>query len=173
MRAPLGIDHDMGHERIGTRLREGQLDEPALRDPEAERLGTALAPRAGVEEVGALGPDGVELTADDVERRGPAGTRVEWDAQTTRAERPSLIAWRTEPESTVRHAGTVRFTPVDGGTEVTVDMSYDAIGAVGHAVAVMLGADPKRRMEEDLAGMKTFVEAGKAPSDATQPIAAS
>ena len=43
----------------------------------------------------------------------------------------------------------------------TVHLSYTPpAGAIGHGLAVLLGADPERQMEEDLARMKAFIERG-------------
>ena len=99
---------------------------------------------------------------------GPAGARLEWDAVVTRAERPQWLAWRTEPGSPVQHAGSVQFEPFADGTRVTVRMSYDGAGGIGHALATLLGSDPRRQIEEDLARMKSFVEQKALPQDATQ-----
>lgn len=101
--------------------------------------------------------------------RGPAGTEFEWDSVVTRAIRPQLISWRTEPGSLVRHAGTVRFEPSNGGTRVSVKMTYNAAGGVGHALATLLGNDPRQQMNDDLARMKVFIERGVPPHDAAQP----
>jgi uncharacterized membrane protein len=98
--------------------------------------------------------------------RGPTGARVEWDAVKTRVDRPKLLSWRTEPGSDVQHAGSVQFEPFDHGTRVTVRMAYNAGGALGHGIAVLLGADPKRQLDDDLARMKVFLERGVAPRDA-------
>jgi uncharacterized membrane protein len=98
--------------------------------------------------------------------RGPAGMRVQWDALITRAESPRLVSWRTEPGSTVQHAGSAQFEPFDHGTRVTVRMSYNAGGAIGHALATLLGANPKQQLDDDLARMKMFVEQGVRPRDA-------
>lgn len=101
--------------------------------------------------------------------RGPAGAEFEWNAQTTRAERPQMIAWRTEPDASVQHTGSVHFEPHRGGTRVHVKMSYSAAGALGHAVARMLGSDPRRQMDEDLARMKSFIEGSLSPSGTGAP----
>jgi uncharacterized membrane protein len=100
---------------------------------------------------------------------GPVGTRLEWDARLTRHERPHLLAWRTEPDSLVQHVGSVQFEPFADGTRVTVRMAYDAAGAVGHALATLLGSDPKRQIDDDLARMKSHVEQQALPQDAAQP----
>jgi uncharacterized membrane protein len=89
---------------------------------------------------------------------GPGGTRVEWQAALTRSVRPQMLAWRTEPDSLVRHEGSVRFEPFADGTRVSVKLRYDAPGRTGHALASALGDDPRHRMNEDLARMKAFIE---------------
>jgi len=93
---------------------------------------------------------------------GPAGTKVEFEAETTDFEPDRTIAWKTIPNQPIEHEGRVRFDEVAGGTRVTVTMSYRPPGGIiGHAVAHILGWDPKARMDEDLARMKTLLEEGK------------
>lgn len=99
--------------------------------------------------------------------RGPAGSRVEWDARTTESKRPEILAWISEPNATVRNSGTIRFKPEGSGTRVIVRLSYSPpAGVLGHAVAAMFGRDPKREMDEDLMRMKAFIETGITPHDA-------
>jgi uncharacterized membrane protein/uncharacterized protein YwbE len=102
--------------------------------------------------------------------RGPAGIAVEWTSEVVRIEPNALIAWRSTPDSEVKHEGEVRFEPENGGTRVTVRMRYvPPAGALGHAVASLFGADPKSEMDQDLMRMKTLIETGRAPHDAAQP----
>ena len=42
---------------------------------------------------------------------GPAGAQVEWDSCVVRKERPRIISWKSEPDSPVQHAGSVRLHP--------------------------------------------------------------
>lgn len=103
---------------------------------------------------------------------GPAGMRVEWDAVLTECTSPELLAWKTEPGSTVQHAGRVRFEPANGGTRVQVQMSYSPpAGALGQAVASLFNGDPKKQLDEDLSHMKAFIEGGIPGREAarTQP----
>jgi len=100
--------------------------------------------------------------------RGPAGSRFEWDAVVTRAIRPEVLSWRTEPGTIVQHAGSVHFEDDNGGTRVSVKMSYNAAGGLGHAIASLLGSDPRQQMDDDLARMKTFIEHGVPPHDAAR-----
>jgi uncharacterized membrane protein len=99
---------------------------------------------------------------------GPAGTSVEWDAVITSYSPNEVLAWRTEPNSLVQHAGIIHFrSNPDGSTTVNIRLTYNpAVGGVGHIVASLFGADPKSQMDEDLVRMKSFIETGKVPSDA-------
>jgi len=95
---------------------------------------------------------------------GPAGLSVSWDADLTRVEANKLIAWRSAPHSTIRNAGVVTFeADAAGGTHLHIRMSYNPpAGALGHAVAHLMGKDPKRAMDDDLLRLKALLEAGRA-----------
>jgi len=56
----------------------------------------------------------------------------------------------------------VRFESCQDGTRVHIDMWYRPFGGlVGHAVARVLGFDPKRRIDRDLVRMKALLENGR------------
>jgi uncharacterized membrane protein len=101
---------------------------------------------------------------------GPAGSEFEWDSKLTEESRPHRLAWRSEPGAEIPNAGSVQFEPSRrGGTDVTVRMSYTPpAGMLGHGLASLLGADPKRQMDDDLAHMKALVERGAIPQEAGQ-----
>lgn len=114
-------------------------------------------------------------TGEDKERwrwsvTGPTGTEFDFDSVVTAREDNRLIAWRTEGDSLVQHAGRVLFQGTeDGATVVDVKMTYNPVaGAVGHAIARLFGTDPKHQMDEDLLRMKSFLETGKLPHDAAE-----
>jgi uncharacterized membrane protein len=94
---------------------------------------------------------------------GPAGLPVEWDAITTKQIPNEVIAWKSLPNEAIKSAGIVQFHPnPDGSTRITVRMSYNPpAGALGHAVASLLGSDPKTAMDEDLVRLKSLMETGK------------
>ena len=100
--------------------------------------------------------------------RGPRGTRVEFDAVVTAREQNRLIAWQTDEGAVVQHGGVAKFIGNgDGTTTVDVKMAYNPLGgALGHAFARLLGADPKHQMDDDLLRMKTYLETGRTPRDA-------
>jgi uncharacterized membrane protein len=102
--------------------------------------------------------------------KGPAGSEFAWNAVLTEQDRPRRLAWQSEPGAEVEQAGSIWFEPVRSGTRVTVRMSYrPPAGKVGQAVASLLGSDPKRQMDDDLARMKSLVERGAmAPAGSAQ-----
>jgi uncharacterized membrane protein/gas vesicle protein len=98
--------------------------------------------------------------------RGPAGSEFEWNSVLTEQSRPHRLAWRSEPDAEIGQSGSVQFESHRGGTRVTVRMSYSPpAGALGHGIATLLGADPKRQMDDDLARMKALIERGPMPQD--------
>ena len=108
-----------------------------------------------LEEVRSIGEDRTHWRA-----RGPAGISVEWDAVVTRREPNRLLAWKSEPGAAVPNSGIVRFEPnASGGTQLDIMMSYNPpAGALGHLVAAIFGADPKRAMDDDLVRLKSLIE---------------
>jgi uncharacterized membrane protein len=94
--------------------------------------------------------------------KGPAGSRVEWDAEIHNEVPNELIAWRSLQGSEVDNAGSVHFMPTENGdTEVRVVLRYDPpAGKLGAAVARLFGEDPSRQVAEDLRRLKQVVEAG-------------
>jgi uncharacterized membrane protein len=95
--------------------------------------------------------------------KGPAGTRVEWDAEIHNEIPGELIAWRSLPGSQVAHAGSVHFLPAqDDATEVRVILRYDPpAGKVGAAVARLFGEEPSHQVAEDLRRFKQVMEASE------------
>jgi len=95
--------------------------------------------------------------------KGPAGSRVEWDAVIHNELEDELIAWRSLPGSEVNNAGSVHFTatPDGTGTDVRVVLSYDPpAGKLGAAVAKLLGEEPSQQVAEDLRRFKQVMDLG-------------
>jgi uncharacterized membrane protein len=92
--------------------------------------------------------------------KGPAGTRVEWDAEVTKRIPNEVIAWKSSPGSLVQHSGIVKFkSRPGGGSTADVRLSYNPIaGKIGHAVASLFSSDPKTELDQDLQRMKQLVE---------------
>jgi uncharacterized membrane protein len=101
--------------------------------------------------------------------KGPGGSRFEWNSVLTEQSRPNRLAWRSEPGAEIPNSGSIQFERHRGGTLVTVRMSYTPpAGALGHAFALLLGSDPKSKMDEDLGRMKHLIERGTMPREAAQ-----
>jgi uncharacterized membrane protein len=94
---------------------------------------------------------------------GPAGSELIYETVTTEQVPDELIAWETVEGGQIRSLGKVRFDPnPDGSTRITVQMQYTPpAGALGHAVAMIFGTDPKQAMDEDLVRLKSLFEDGK------------
>jgi uncharacterized membrane protein len=104
---------------------------------------------------------------------GPAGVPIEWDAVTTAIVPNQLLAWKTTPGQPVRHSGAVRFDEDPrGGTRIDVRMTYrPPAGALGHAVAALFGADPKKALDDDLVRFKSLLETGKTTAHGEEVVA--
>ncbi len=102
--------------------------------------------------------------------RGPAGMKVEWDAEIINEIPNELIGWRTLNCAEVDNAGSVHFTAArDGrrGTELRVILRYDPpAGVVGATLSRLLGEDPAMQVEEDLLRLKMLLETGRVSATA-------
>jgi uncharacterized membrane protein len=95
---------------------------------------------------------------------GPAGMRVEWDAETVEDRPNELISWRSLPGGQVETAGYVRFRPAPGnrGTEIIVEMRYDPPGGVlGATLAKLFGESGQEVVTRDLRAFKNVLEVGE------------
>lgn len=103
---------------------------------------------------------------------GPAGARVEWEAEIIRDVKNESIAWQSVEGSQIDNAGAVRFVAAPGGrgTEMRVTLAYNPpLGAPGAIIAKIFGAEPEGMIDDDLRRFKTFVEAGEVPTTQGQP----
>jgi uncharacterized membrane protein len=92
---------------------------------------------------------------------GPAGRPIEFDVQMARVQHLREIAWRTPSGQAIEHAGQIRFESVLDATRITIRLSYRPKGGViGHAIAQVLGWDPKARLDDDMIRMKSLLERG-------------
>lgn len=94
----------------------------------------------------------------------PGGTEVEWDAEITSERENEELGWRSLADSEIQNAGSVRFedAPADRGTEVRVELSYDAPGgAAGKAIAKWFGEEPSQQLTDDLRRFKQVMETGE------------
>ena len=98
---------------------------------------------------------------------GPAGHKVEWDAEIINEVPHELLAWRSLPGASVPNAGSVRFEHATAGrgTKVTISLQYEPLaGQVGVWVAKWFGKDPEPRSSRNLHRLKSIIEAGEVPT---------
>jgi uncharacterized membrane protein len=95
---------------------------------------------------------------------GPAGVRLEWEAEMVEDRPNELISWRSLPGGQVETEGYVRFRPAPGerGTEVVVEMRYDPPGGVlGASIAKLFGESGQEVVRRDLQAFKNVLEVGE------------
>jgi len=101
--------------------------------------------------------------------KGPAGTRVEWDAEIVNDIPGQLIAWKTVGKPDVAHAGSIHFTPVADGTEVKFVMDYEPpAGRLVSVAAKVMGESPDQKVQSDLKRLKMLFETGEVVTTAGQ-----
>ncbi len=104
--------------------------------------------------------------------KAPAGMTVAWDAEIINEVPNEVIGWRSLANADIANAGSVRFSPAPGnrGTEVRVTLEYvPPAGALGAAIARLLGEEPSVQVENDLRRFKQMMEIGHAVSTDDQP----
>jgi uncharacterized membrane protein len=167
-------------------LARASLDKPVGRilgigaDRDAIELRKTMTIRAPIEEVFAYWasferfPDfmdhvsSVQMTSERRSHwkvRGPLGTTVEWDAETTRIVPNERIEWSSVEGSRIKNAGVVRFEPAGDGraTRIDVRISYNpVVGYLGHGIAALFRVDPKKSLDDDLLRLKSLIEEGSA-----------
>ena len=103
---------------------------------------------------------------------GPAGQKIEWDAEIINEIPNELLAWRSLPGASIANAGSVRFEHATAGrgTKVSVSLQYDPpAGQVGALLARLFGKDPDQEVDAELHRLKNIMEAGEIPTSAGQP----
>jgi uncharacterized membrane protein len=96
--------------------------------------------------------------------KGPAGLRVEWDAEIINQIQNKVLAWKSLPGGDVASAGSVTFEPArdDRGTQLTVTLQYEPpAGKFGKLIASAFGREPAQTIREDLRRLKQLLEAGE------------
>jgi uncharacterized membrane protein len=103
--------------------------------------------------------------------RGPAGMRVEWDAEIINEVPNQVIGWRSLAGADVVSAGSVNFDDAgERGTRVSVHLQYEPpAGRLGALFAKLFGEEPSQQIREDLRRLKQIIEAGEVPTTSGQP----
>ena len=91
--------------------------------------------------------------------KGPAGMRVEWDAEIINEEENRVIGWRSLEHADVVSAGSVNFRECDGATEIVVRLQYSPpAGRMGALIARLFGEEPSQQIQDDLHRVKQCLE---------------
>ena len=96
--------------------------------------------------------------------KAPAGTTVEWEAETIEDRPNELISWRSLPDASIPNSGTVRFKDAPGnrGTEIHVELRYQPPGGkLGSLIAKLFGEEPEQQVKGDLRRFKQVMETGE------------
>lgn len=89
---------------------------------------------------------------------------LEWDAEIVHEEPGRLIEWRSVEEADVEHFGRVSFSdlPENRGTLVEVYLRYKPPGgALGQALADLVGDNPQKKLRHDLRNFRQHMEQGE------------
>jgi uncharacterized membrane protein len=92
--------------------------------------------------------------------KGPLGANIDWNAEITRQEPNTRLAWNTKDnKGVVTTSGQVTFNPLpDDQAEVTVTMQYTPSGGkIGDWIADFL-AHPEDNVAADLRRFKAYAE---------------
>jgi uncharacterized membrane protein len=107
---------------------------------------------------------------------GPAGMRVEWDAEILTDVENEHISWQSTERADVYNAGSVHFHPAPHGrgTEVKIVIRYTPpAGTLGAAFAKLFQENPEQQIADDLRRFKSLIEAGEVPTTTGQPTGTS
>jgi uncharacterized membrane protein len=94
---------------------------------------------------------------------GPAGVPLTWRGRITRLVPGQRIEFCSLPESIIENRGVIHLeSEKDGRTRVQIEMTYNPpAGLLGHAVATLLGLDPKSALDKDMVQLQSLFELGK------------
>jgi uncharacterized membrane protein len=104
--------------------------------------------------------------------RGPAGIRLEWDAEIFDDRPGEVIAWRSVEGAPVSTAGSIRFAeaPNGRGTIVRATLHFSPPGGqLLPGITRLMGDIPEHELREDLRRFKQLLETGEIPTTRGQP----
>jgi uncharacterized membrane protein len=103
---------------------------------------------------------------------GPAGQKLEWDAEIINEIPNELLAWRSLPGASINNTGSVRFehAAAGRGTRISISLQYDPpAGQLAVMFAKIFGKDADSEIDTDLHRFKNIIEAGEIPTSSGQP----
>jgi len=103
---------------------------------------------------------------------GPAGQKLEWDAEIINEVPNELLAWKSLPGASINNTGSVRFEHATAGrgTRISISLQYEPpAGQVSVFLAKLFGRDADTEVEQELQRLKSIIEAGEVPTSDGQP----
>ncbi|MEO7964823.1 MAG: SRPBCC family protein [Gemmatimonadaceae bacterium] len=108
--------------------------------------------------------------------KGPAGTKVEWDAEIVAEREGEYIEWASMSPADVPNRGTVQFvdSPLGDGTEVIVTLEVEPpAGRVGDLIARAFGKSPQQEVTDAVQRFRETAERGSAASNSSFGVTSS
>lgn len=96
--------------------------------------------------------------------RGPAGAKLEWEADIVTDRPGDRISWRSAEDAKIVNHGAVLFRPASRGrgTEVHLTVGFDPPGgAVAAKLLRLFDAVPEQQLKNDLRRLKQILETGE------------
>lgn len=90
---------------------------------------------------------------------GPLGKKIEWDADTTKLEKNTRIAWNSRDNGDIKTSGQVTFNELpQDQTEVTITLQYVTPAGLAGEIIAALFSNPEAKLTEDLQRFKHYAE---------------
>jgi uncharacterized membrane protein len=123
--------------------------------------------------------DFAQVSASEAQRlrwrfHGPLGSTHTWETEVVEERPGELLRFQSTAGSPLAMDGTLllRRAPGERGTEVTLQLRFEPPGgAIGRALAKLLGPAPTWLVSRALRNFKSLVEAGETPSLKHNPSA--
>jgi len=121
---------------------------------------------SNIEEVRNIGDDRTHWVV-----KGPLGTKIEYDAETTQDQENDAISWNST-DGNVQTSGQVRFQELGSErTRVEVTMNYsDPPGGRLGELGSKLVANPQIMLDQDLQNFKEIMEGTSTPEEVQQRV---
>ena len=104
----------------------------------------------------------------------PLGQEVVWETRIIEDRPGEALCWESAPGAAIPNTGRLHFKPAprDFGTEVTLNIGCDPPGgALGDALARLLGSAPELLVKRILRNFKSLAVTGEIPTIHHQPVA--
>lgn len=94
----------------------------------------------------------------------PGGLKTEFDVEVYTDKPNEVISWRSLPDSAIKNAGSIRFTPAAQGRGTYVHLTLEFVppgGPLGQTVLKLFGDMPAQYIAQYLRDFKQIIETGE------------